>query len=125
MQLVKTYKIPGKLPGMNEYTAANRSNAYIGARMKKDCQRDVELALHSQGICHPKEPVKLVYRWYEKNRRRDMDNVAAFGMKVIQDALVGAGVLSDDGWKDIKGFDHTFHVDPKEPRIEVEIWEEV
>lgn len=124
MQLVKTYTIPGKLPGMNEYTAANRSNAYHGANMKKGCQRDVEIILRSQGICHPKEPVKLIYRWYEKNRRRDMDNVAAFGMKVIHDAIVGVGILKDDGWKDITGFDHTFHVDAKNPRIEVDILEE-
>ena len=125
MQLVKTYTFPGKLPGMNEYTAANRNNPYTGARMKKNCQRDLELMIRSQGICHPREPVKLTYRWYERNKRRDLDNVAAFGMKVIQDALVGTGVLRDDGWKDIVGFEHMFFVDKDNPRIEVDISEDI
>lgn len=33
------------------------------------------------------------YRWFEKDRRRDLDNVSSFGRKVIQDALVECGVL--------------------------------
>ena len=52
-----------------------------------------------------------------------MDNVAAFAMKVIQDALVRTGVLENDGWKQIMGFQCEFYVDRDDPRIEVEIVE--
>ena len=58
---------------------------------------------------------------HEKDRRRDKDNICAFGRKVIQDALVKARYLSNDGWKNIRGFEDHFEVDAKNPRIEVEI----
>jgi len=44
-------------------------------------------------------------------------------MKVIQDALVKARILRNDGWADIAGFSHRFSVDFLRPRIEVEIYE--
>ena len=68
-------------------------------------------------------PVRMVYRWYEKDRRRDLDNVSSYGRKVIQDALVETGILHNDGWKQITGFSDDFYVDKKYPRIEVELWE--
>lgn len=52
-----------------------------------------------------------------------MDNISSFGRKVIQDALVKAGVLRNDGWKEIRGFSDRFAVDAENPRIEVEIEE--
>lgn len=66
----------------------------------------------------------MQYAWYEPNRRRDFDNISSFGRKVIQDALVKAKVLQDDGWGYIKGFSDEFYVDSKNPRIEVLIVEE-
>ena len=65
----------------------------------------------------------MKYRWYEKDRRRDLDNVSSYGRKVIQDALVETGILQNDGWKQITGFADDFYVDKKYPRIEVELWE--
>ena len=70
---------------------------------------------------HIDKPVYMRYAWYERNRKRDLDNVSSFGRKVIQDALVSKGVISDDGWKNIKGFSDEFYVDNANPRIEVEI----
>lgn len=63
------------------------------------------------------------YKWFEKNRRRDLDNVSSFGRKVIQDALVQAHTIQNDGWKEITGFSDEFFVDARNPRIEVEIEE--
>lgn len=45
-----------------------------------------------------REPVYCRYLWVERDRRRDKDNIAAFGRKVIQDALVQMGALRNDGW---------------------------
>ncbi len=58
-----------------------------------------------------------------KNRRRDLDNISSFGRKVVQDALVSAGVLKDDGWKHVVGFSDRFDVDKANPHIEVRIRE--
>ena len=61
--------------------------------------------------------------WYEPNKRRDLDNISSFGRKVIQDALVNLGVLENDGWQNIRGFNDEFRVSKDEPRIEVHIFE--
>ena len=70
-----------------------------------------------------RNPVRMRYRWYEKDRRRDRDNISSFGRKVIQDALVQAHILQNDGWNEIIEFSDEFYVDKKNPRIEVEIEE--
>jgi Holliday junction resolvase RusA-like endonuclease len=70
-----------------------------------------------------KSPVRMRYKWYEKDRRRDKDNISGYGRKVIQDGLVKAGVLLDDGWKDIDSFSDEFAVDKQRPRVEIEIEE--
>lgn len=116
--------IKGRLPGLNEYTKECRRNAYAGAKMKKEAQRIVYLSILAQlRKVRIEKPVELAYTWCERNRRRDHDNVSGFGHKVIQDALVEAGVLKDDGWSEVVGYSDRFKVDAKEPRIEIEIRE--
>lgn len=109
---------------MNEYTAACRRNQYAGAEMKATAEKPIILLARSQlrGV-RVKPPVYLRYHWAEPNMKRDKDNIAGFGMKVIQDAIVRAGVLPDDGWKHIEGFSHTFSVDRKKPHITIDIIE--
>jgi Holliday junction resolvase RusA-like endonuclease len=65
----------------------------------------------------------MAYVWHEPNKRRDLDNISSFGRKVIQDALVNSGVLENDGWQNIRGFNDEFKVSKDEPRIEVHIFE--
>lgn len=112
--------INGRLPGMNQWISAQNSNRYKGAQMKKDAQALCEWQIKQQlkGV-RINRPVKIHYIWYERNTRRDLDNVSGFGHKIIQDALVKCGVLKDDGWKDIQGFTDTFAVDKENPRIVV------
>ena len=116
--------IPGKLPGLNDYIAAERTNRHKGAKMKADNGNIVSAAIRQclQGISI-ENPVYMEYAWYESNKRRDHDNVSSFGRKVIQDALVQCGVLQDDGWKHVVGFSDRFEVDKENPRIEVKIRE--
>lgn len=35
------FTIPGRLDGLNEYTSANRSNAYRGGRMKQKNEKNI------------------------------------------------------------------------------------
>lgn len=116
--------IPGKLPGLNDYIAAERTNRHKGAKMKADSGNIVAVAIRQcmRGV-RIEKPVEMYYSWYEPNKRRDLDNVSGFGRKVIQDALVSTGVLKDDGWKYVVGFSDRFEVDKTNPRIEVLISE--
>lgn len=116
--------IPERLPNLNDYTAANRMNPYVGARMKKNAQRLCEAAVRLHlGHIRIDKPVIIHYTFYELDRRRDHDNVSAFAHKVIQDALVTCKVLKDDGWKEVLGDTNKFYVDRNNPRIEVIIEE--
>lgn len=116
--------IPGTLNNLNDYIAAERANRHKGAKMKADNGNIVAVAIRKclRGVKIEK-PVEMHYFWYEPNKRRDKDNISSFGRKVIQDALVSAGVLKDDGWKHVVGFSDRFEVDKNNPRIEVKIIE--
>ena len=120
---MRTHKliIHGRLIGLNDYIRLCRGNKYSSARWKKSLEGNILLSIKTQlsgiqGI----NRAKLKFSWYEKDMRRDPDNVA-FAKKFIEDALVTGGVLVNDGWKNIAGLSDEFHIDSKNPRIEVEI----
>lgn len=116
--------IPGTLPNLNDYIAAERANRHKGAKMKSDDESIVCAAIrHCMGRVVINSPVYMEYKWLEPNRRRDLDNISSYGRKIIQDALVKSGVLKDDGWKHVVGFSDRFEVDKVNPRIEVLIKE--
>ena len=117
--------LPGRLPGLNEYTAACRTNAYRGHQMKREAQETAEWQIMAQlrGL-HFTKPVFLLFTFYEPDKRRDKDNVSAFAHKVIQDALVQRGVLLGDGWGHVTGYLDQFRVDKGNPRIVVEFIEQ-
>lgn len=116
--------IPGTLPNLNDYIAAERTNRHKGAKMKADSGNIVAVAISQclRGV-RIEKPVFMEYTWIEPSRRRDKDNISSFGRKVIQDALVQCGVLKDDGWKYVVGFSDRFEVNRENPRIEVLIKE--
>ena len=115
-----TFTVPGRLPGLNEYTRACRSSARVGNRCKQAAQRTVRWGINEAALSPITDPVFISFSWYEPNRRRDLDNVA-FAKKFILDALVAAGVLSDDRRKCVTGFSDEFHVDQRCPRVVVTI----
>lgn len=116
--------IPCSLPGLNKYISAERTHRQKAAAMKRKWENMIVLLIKSQlrgKQC--KRPVVMRYLWVEKDRRRDMDNISSMGRKLIQDALVKAGTLQNDGWAQINSFSDAFAVDKKRPRVEVEITE--
>jgi Holliday junction resolvase RusA-like endonuclease len=119
----KTFTIKGQLPNLNEYTRACRTNRYAGAKMKVDAEEIISAHILEQlkGV-HFEGTVKLSFKWYEPNRKRDLDNVC-FAKKFILDALVSNGTIVADGWKGVVGFTDKFFVDANNPRIEVDIEE--
>lgn len=115
--------IHGTLPGLNEYIGTERAvkGVYRAASLKRRLQEQICAEILSQipGISFP-GPVALSYLWVERNNRRDRDNIS-FSQKFIQDALMMAKTIPNDGAKNVIGFAHNFAVDKSNPRIEVTI----
>ena len=119
-----TLIIPGRLPGLNEYTKANRTNPHTGAKMKREAEELIGWEIIAARLPKPIPfRVRIRFAWFEKDRRRDPDNIAS-AKKYILDALVRAKVLQGDGWRHIGGFEDRFAVDARRPRVEVEFFEE-
>lgn len=118
---MKTLVIDGQLPNLNEYTRACRGNKFLGAKMKKNAEEWITFFITQQlkGVRF-EGAVELSFRWYEPNKKRDLDNIC-FAKKFILDALVSNGIIVADGWKGVIGFTDHFFVDKENPRIEVDI----
>lgn len=67
-----------------------------------------------------KHPIKIKIDWYEKNRRRDIDNIT-FATKFILDGIVKTEILQDDSQKYINEIEHHVYIDKSNPRIEVSL----
>ena len=119
----KTLVIQGRLDGLNEYTRACRTNKFAGAEMKKKNERIVSADIMQQlKDVHFDGVVRLSFRWYEKDKRRDLDNIA-MSKKFLLDALVSNEVIKTDSWQGVIGFTDEFFIDKTNPRIEVDIEE--
>lgn len=123
------FVIDGQLPSLNEYVNAERSNRYKGARLKKDTERLIKLYIaksHKLGTIRKVSnyPINISIRWYEKDCRRDADNVF-FAVKFILDSLVSYGIIENDSRKYIKTIDNVISTDKDLPRIEVYINEPI
>jgi hypothetical protein len=103
--------IAGKIPGLNELLRARGRDRPVGPNkrhdeytdLKRDIEHRVVLCARSQRLLAV-ERAYLTYLFFEENRRRDPSNIVAAGMKLIEDGLRKAQILSNDGWSDIAGF---------------------
>lgn len=116
------FTIDGRLPALNDYTDACRGNRYTGARMKREAEMQILIGIRMARLPKLKGPVFVRFTWFEKDERRDPDNIA-FAKKFIFDAMVAYGVIPNDSRRYVRGFSDEFGVDKKNPRIEVEIEE--
>lgn len=116
-----TLTINGRLDGLNQYTLACRGNKFGGASLKKKNEKLITNAILEQlGGVTFEGPVELNFRWYEPNKKRDLDNIC-FAKKFVLDALVSNRVIQTDNWQGVKGFMDSFFIDKDNPRIEVDI----
>ena len=102
---MKKYEINMKLPSLNEYIRACRSNKYVGAKFKRQVEEDISWFLLNM----PKydKPIKIHFHWVEGNKRRDLDNIC-FAKKFILDTMVKLGKLKDDNRRYVYAFTDTF-----------------
>lgn len=111
----------GSLPGLNDIVDANRSGWAVGARQKKSVQKILRMSwIGKEKTCFSGS-VKIIVRFYEKNLRRDDDNVFG-GLKFILDTLQEMGIIKNDSPKYAHVLPERF-LDRNHPRIEIDIFE--
>lgn len=101
--MTATLWVPGPLPGMNEMVASAKGGGGTGRGYSALKRRWTDsVMLLAKRLPHfPR--ASLTFTWYERERRRDPDNIAA-AKKLILDGLVAAKVLPGDGWNYVAGF---------------------
>ncbi len=121
----QTLIIPGRLPGMNEIIAASKMgrgkfNGY--GRLKKEWSEIIAIYARMSHLKPVRGQAQFVFTWIEPSRKRDPDNISAGGRKLILDTLVEIGILENDGWKHISGWNDTFEVSRKDEGVRIEIY---
>ena len=113
------FEVDGAFKSLNEYQAM-----HFRARAEYKRYADAMVAWSAKAARVPRfeAPVRVHVTWCEKDRRRDLDNVR-FGMKFVLDGLVKAGVLPNDGQRNVVALGDAFEVDRKRPRAVVTIEE--
>ena len=113
------YEIDMKLPSLNDYIYACRSNKYQGAKYKSKIEQ--EIGLYLINMSRFDNPIKIHFHWIEGNKKRDLDNIC-FAKKFILDSMVKHGKLKDDNRKCVYAFTDTFEYG-KETKVILEIEE--
>lgn len=117
----QSFTVYGRLPGVNEITFQERRHWSFGNRLRKRAKFLCGQCVVAARLPVFHDPVRLLFRWFEPNNRRDIDNVAG-ACKFIIDALVDCGRIPRDSRKWVCGIAHDFpEPDPKNPRVEVTI----
>lgn len=124
----QSFEIPGRLDGMNEYTYANRSNPYAGAKMKERNEQRVRAAIQAANLKPMRCPVRIHVTWIEglapdreKFVPRDKDNIRS-SIKYIQDALISEDIIKSDSYRNVTPSD-SYMLNRDNPRIIVELEE--
>ena len=123
--MTNEFTIKHKLPSLNDYVLACRTNRFQGAKFKREIEEFIEWSIRSaltrKTLCKPKKAAIVRFTWTEKTRRRDCDNIAS-AKKFILDALVKMKVLENDTQKHVVGFYDAFEIG-KDYSVRVELIE--
>jgi Holliday junction resolvase RusA-like endonuclease len=116
------FTIPGRLPALNEIINQSKTHWTKYRTLKKEGIELVQFALMQHKVKPmPDKRVILSIFCYEPNAKRDPDNVFSGAGKIILDALVNSGIITNDSQKYIGGIVYGIATDKINPRIEVEI----
>jgi len=100
-------EIPMKLPSLNEYVNACRTNKYKASSMKNNVENDIAYFINK--LPQFTKPITVHFTWIEANKKRDLDNVC-FAKKFILDAMQKCGKLENDNRKWVVGFIDSFEI---------------
>ena len=104
MKLLFTYY--GHTPTLNDVLGKTKQHFGKYAKEKKS-HTDMACILAKATGIKLKGRVRLLFVWHRKDARTDPDNVA-FAKKYLLDGMVNAGMLVNDGPKQIAGFQDEF-----------------
>lgn len=126
--MTQSFFVPGPIPGLNELIDAAKQQGYVrrGWNGYANAKRQWTDTIYWEVLRHGLKPMRRVYirfTWKETGRHRDPDNFTSAGKKFVLDSLVKAGVLKNDGWKEIAGWQDMWIVDPKASGVLVELEE--
>jgi len=114
---------PGEFTDLNTYIRKIAYNRYAGGSVKKSETERVFWECKSQKIKSIKKyPVTIVFKWFSKNHRKDIDNIA-FAKKFILDGLVMAKVIENDSQQFVCSLADEFFISKENPHVEVLIYE--
>lgn len=120
---MNSFVIRAKLPSLNDYILACRANRYKGAHFKHEVEEvigwNIKQALVKKTLHPTSDPITVIFKWHEKTKRRDADNIAS-AKKYILDAMQQQGVIPNDNRKHIRGFTDII-IDDTEDYVEVEL----
>jgi hypothetical protein len=101
-----TITFESKIPTLNEYIDVERTNKYGAASMKKSATTNcMDESLNHRGLIDPNGLYDVVAHWETKDNRLDPDNVY-FGIKFVLDGMVKAGIINNDGRKNIRNINN-------------------
>lgn len=114
-------RLKGEFVDLNTYIQAERSNRFVGAKIK---QEETDRVIYETKKFHDliKQPVWIRFDWYTRDMRKDADNIS-FSKKFILDGLVKAKVIKNDTRKFVVGFEDHFHVDEEFVGVDVRFFE--
>lgn len=120
-----SFIIKDRLPSLNDYITACRSNKFKGATFKKDIEKligyyimaDKKLGLVRSVI----NPVRIIFEWHERTVKRDLDNIFS-AKKYILDTMQDCEILVNDNQRYVKGLEDIFIKD-KEDFVKVTLIE--
>ena len=120
---IYSFKIPGRLPCLNEIISKAQYNRFAYGSLKKTTDKLVSKYILASGIPKITKPLRVVIDWIEPNSRRDIDGISA-GSKFILDSLVNTERIKDDSRPWIREIVNHFPPPDKEnPRILVSLEE--
>ena len=100
--MIYKFSIDQRLPGLNELIYANRTNKYVGAKLKRETEEIISYyMMHAvnNGNLKPIQGACIInFDWCEKTKKRDVDNIQS-SQKFILDALQKTGILVNDSQK--------------------------
>ncbi len=120
MQKLVLKRMPGYNAMLNK--AKGKHGLYMYTRAKNNLITEVQILAGK--LRRLKTPLFLEITYYEPHKKRDLDNIASC-KKFIFDGLQKAGKIRNDGWGEITGWNETFKIDKRNPRIEIKFIENV
>lgn len=135
--MIQELYIEGPLPGLNEIIHASKRQGRRkechgrgrGSRLptydelKREWNTVVKWHCVQQHVRKVVGRAHFTFTWRELTKRRDPDNIAGGGQKIVFDGLQSARIIENDSWPQVAGITHRFERVRESPGVVVRIEE--